>query len=80
VHPSGRHRRESGDGVSDTTEEGRRGRDSVSQKRTHGELPDEVRPTKKSSTPVTSDTTTDMLFVLPCQPKVQPRMGLGVVT
>ncbi len=33
--------------------------DSVTQKRTLGALPDAVRATKKSSTPVTSDTTTE---------------------
>ncbi len=33
--------------------------DSVTQKRTHGTLPDTVRDTKKSSTPVASGTTTE---------------------
>jgi hypothetical protein len=33
--------------------------DSVTQKRTHGTLPDTVRGTKKSSTPVASGTTVE---------------------
>jgi hypothetical protein len=32
---------------------------SAAQKRTHGALPDAVRATKKSSTPVASDTTAE---------------------
>ncbi len=44
-------------GEGDATEEERRDGDSAAQKRALGALPDAVRPPKKSSTPVASDTT-----------------------
>ena len=49
-----------GDGRgSDATQEGRRGRWQCRAEAPHGALPDAVRTTKKSSTPVASDTTAE---------------------